>query len=160
MMSSATVVARQGSALPRVPLGLVAIAVALAVGIGVVLGANVIAKSSPQQPAFTQVSTPKHHPGTPAARPVPMAAYRQVVSNLAAAEARHDFAAKYRFEQQLDKLLTPVVIGTIYQQREQLRDNLATAIEFHDTHAQAMFNNQLSKICGSATVQIKLDFCN
>jgi hypothetical protein len=159
-MSSASVVARQGSALPRVPLGFVAIAVALAIGIGVAVGANVV-RTSPQQPAVAQTTTSvKHHPGTPAGKPAPMVAYRQVVSNLAAAEARHDFAAKYRFEQQLDKLLTPAVIGTIYQQRDRLRDDLQTAIEFHDTHAQAMFNNQLSKLCGAAAVRAKLDFCN
>jgi hypothetical protein len=159
-MSSASVVARQGSALPRVPLGFVAIAIALAVGIGAVVGANVV-RTSPQQPAVAQTTTPvKHHPGTPAGKPAPMVAYRQVVANLAAAEARHDFAAKYRFEQQLDKLLTPAVIGTIYQQRNQLRADLETASEYHDSHAQAMFSYRLGKLCGAAAVRAKLDFCN
>jgi hypothetical protein len=140
-------------------LGFVALAVALAVGIGAVVGANVV-KTSPQAAVTQSTTSVRPHAGTPAVKPAPMAAYRQVVANLAAAESRHDFAAKYRFEQQLDKLLTPVVIGTIYQQRDQLRADLETAVEYHDSHAQAMFSNRLGKLCGAATVRAKLDFCN
>ena len=50
-----------------------------------------------------------------------MATYHGVVSDFAAAEERHDFAAEYRFRTQLDRILTAPMIGTIYQERADSR---------------------------------------
>jgi hypothetical protein len=141
-------------------MAFVALLVVLAVGIGVIVGANVIA-SRAAPAAVTQPTTPvKHHGGQPAAKPVTMTEYRQLVANLAAAEARHDFAAQYRFGKDLDRMLTPAIIGTIYEQRAQLEANLEAATSYHDAHAQAMFTNQLSKLCGAKAIKAELDFCN
>ena len=155
-MSSIPVAARSGSGMPRVPLAFVAVALLLAIGVGVVVGARAFATTAP---VIADTSAPvKHHSGTPPApRVAPMTEYRQVVANLAAAEARHDFAAQHRFESQLDKLLTPQLIGTIYQQREQLLAALAESDR--DSHA-ALITRELGKLCGAAAVKAQLAFCN
>ena len=64
-MSSLPVAARSGSALPRVPLGFVALMLILAVGIGLAVGANVVATSSRSTVQTPAVTTPKHHSATP-----------------------------------------------------------------------------------------------
>ena len=161
-MSSLPVAARPAATLPRVPLGLMALVVALAVGIGVVVGANAFATT--HQAAAVTTVTVKHHsaipPGALAAKPDPMVRYRQVVANLAAAMQRHDFAAQYLIGRQLDAVLTPAVIGAVYKEHSQLVANLEAAAERHDTHSRRLIIRRLAAICGPAAVKSRLDFCN
>ena len=158
-MSSFPVAARPAATMPRLPLGLVALVVALAVGIGVAVGANAFATTH-QAPAVT-TSQVKHHAATPpgalAAKPSPMIRYRQLVANLAAAEDRGDGQAIARYRNELGTLLTPALIGTIYQQHERLM--AALAVTGHDSHA-ALITKQLMALCGADTVRAQLAFCN
>ena len=141
--------------MPRIPLAFVVVALLLSVGVGVFVGARAFATSTA---VVADTSAPvKHHSGTPAARVAPMADYRQLVANLAAAEQRHDFAAKARFESQLDKALTPALIGKIYQERERLMAALAAADR--DSHA-ALITRELRGLCGAEAVKAELEFCN
>jgi hypothetical protein len=141
--------------MPRIPLAFVAVALLLAVGIGVVVGARAFATTAP---VVAEKSAPvKHHSGTPAPRIASMANYRQLVANLAAAEQSNDFVAQTRFEAQLDKMLTPALIGKIYQEREQLMAALAAADR--DSHA-ALITREIRGLCGAEAVKAELVFCN
>ena len=93
----------------------------------------------------------------PAAAVEPMANYARIVAGLSAAESRHDFAAKARFESQLESALTAETIGLIYQKHERLMAALADADR--DSHA-ALITRELAKLCGPAAVKAQLDFCN
>jgi hypothetical protein len=156
-MSSLPVAARPGSAMPRIPLAFVVVALLLAVGAGAILGARAFSTTAP---AVADTSAPvKHHSGTPAAaaRATTIGDYRQLVANLAAAEQRHDFAAKARFEGQLDKMLTPALIGKVYQERQRLLAALAAT--GRDSHA-ALITRELQGLCGASAVKAELEFCN
>ena len=161
-MSSLPVAARPAATLPRLPLGLVALVVALAVGIGVAVGANAFATTR-QAPAVT-TSQVKHHsaipPGALAAKTSPIVRYRQIVANLAAAMQRHDFAAQYLLGRQLDAVLTPAVIGAVYTERSKLAASLEASVERHDTHSRSLIIRRLAELCGPAPVKSRLDFCN
>jgi hypothetical protein len=158
-MSSIPVAAQPGSAMPRVR-AFVAVALLLVIGVGVGVGARAIATTAP---AVAETTTPvKHHAGWPATRVAPaavapMTSYRQLVANLAAAEARHDYAAQARFQGQLDEALTPALIGKIYQERERLMAALAAADR--DSHA-ALITRELRDLCGATAVKAELEFCN
>jgi hypothetical protein len=145
--------------MPRIPFGFVALALMLAVGIGVVVGANAFATAA-RQTAVAPITPPARIHAAPLAgtsRPTMIVTYRQVVANLAAAEERHDFAAQARFESQLDELMTPAVIGKIYQERERLLAALAASDR--DSHA-ALITREIAKLCGPAAVKAQLTFCN
>ena len=160
-MSSFPVAAQPGRAMPRVSVGIAALAVVVAVGIGAIVGANALAaRATVTGPAVT--TAVKHHTATPpvASAATLMATYHGVVSDLAAAEERHDFAAEYRFRTQLDRILTAPMIGTIYQERARLAASLETAAENHDSHNRALISRQLANLCGPEAVKEKLEFCN
>jgi hypothetical protein len=163
-MSSLPVAARPATGLPRIPLGFVMLVVALAVIVGVAIGANAFAKASlsttATNPTAAQAAA-RHQPlpGTAALAPA-LASYRQIAANLAAAEERHDFAAQFRFSRQLDGALTPAVLGALYTEHAQLVANLEASVERHDTHSRALISSQLSQLCGPAAVKAQLDFCN
>ena len=140
-MSSLPVAARPAATMPRVPLGLVALVVALAVGIGVAVGANAFATTH-QAPAVT-TSAVKHHTAIPpralAAKPSPMVRYRQLSRTSRRPRMRRRPGLRpYRNE--LGTVLTPALIGTIYQQHERLM--AALAVTGHDSHA-ALITKQL-----------------
>jgi hypothetical protein len=155
-------VAAQRRASPRLPLGLVALVVVLAIGAGAFVGSMAIANRAAPAPSAA-TSTVKHHTAVPPgalAAATQMARYREVVASLTAAVQRHDYERQYLLGRQLDSILTPAMIGTIYQQREQLGANLEAAVERHDTHSRALISRQLASICGPAAVKSRLDFCN
>ena len=161
-MSSLPVAVPQRRMSPRLPLGLVALVVVLAIGAGAFVGALAIANRSAPAPAVA-ITTPKHHSAVPTGAAVAaaqMTRYRQVVANLAAAVQRHDYAQQYLLGRQLDAMLTPAVIGTVYQQRQQLTADLEAAVVHHDTHGRAVISRQLTAICGPAAVKSRLAFCN
>ena len=95
-------------------------------------------------------------PGALAPKPAPIVRYRQIVANLAAAEAHHDVPAIARFRGQLDDVLTPALIGTVYQEHERLM--AAIAADGRDSHA-ALLVRQLQALCGPASVKAQLEFC-
>jgi hypothetical protein len=159
-MSSATIAARPTSGLPRVPLAFVIAALILAIGLGAVIGARAVATTAPAAVPAETGNSIKHHSGVPAPAKPTMADYRQVVSNLAAAEARHDYASQFRFKQELSAVLTPEVIGTIYQTRAKLAADLEWANEHHDAHNRATLSRQLAALCGADAVRAELAFCN
>ena len=145
--------------MPRIPLAFVALALLIAVGAGAFVGARAFSTTTPVAETTTPV---KHHSGWPTTRVAPavvapMATYRQLVANLAAAEARHDFAAESRFQTQLDQMLTPSLIGKIYQERERLMAALAASDR--DSHA-ALITRELRGLCGATAVKAELEFCN
>ncbi|MFL5769648.1 MAG: hypothetical protein ACJ765_06175 [Chloroflexota bacterium] len=163
-MSTLPVAARPAATLPRVPFGLVLLGLALAVMLGAVVGAKVIA--SPSQAVIANNPTSadsaaRHAPVTQAAAAAStMDGYRLIVANIAAAEKRHDFAAQHQFVEELDRALTPAVIGGIYIERAELVASLETAVENHDSHGRAVISRQLAKLCGPAPVKARVDFCN
>jgi hypothetical protein len=162
-MSSLPVAVPQRRASPRLPLGLVALVVVLAIGAGAFIGAMALSNRAAPAPAQAVVTTPKHHSAVPSASTAAasqMARYRDVVANLNAAVKRHDFAQQYLLGRQLDAALTPAVIGAIYTQRQQLAASLEAAAERHDTHSRSLISRQLATICGPAAVKSRLSFCN
>ena len=141
--------------MPRIPLAFVAVALLIAVGVGAFIGARAFATTAP---VVADTSAPvTRHAGGPPAGVAPMANYRQVVANLAAAERTYDFAARSRFEAQLDQMLTPTLIGEIYQERERLMAALAAADR--DSHA-ALIVREIRGLCGAEAVKAELAFCN
>jgi hypothetical protein len=155
-------VAAQRRTFPRLPLGLVALVVVLAIGAGAFVGAMAITnRAAPAQ--STATSTVKHHPAVPSgalAATAQVAQYRQIVAGLAVAVNRHDYAQQYLLGRQLDATLTPAVIGAIYQEHARLAASLEIAYERHDTHARSLISRQLASICGPAAVKSRLAFCN
>jgi len=144
--------------MPRIPLWFVALALVLAVVAGVAAG-SAIARSAAPNVADTSAPV-RHHAafsGAVGARPTTIVQYRQLVANLSAAEARHDAAGAFRFESQLDQLLTPEAMGTIYAEHARLMAALGSANR--DSHA-ALITREIAKLCGPASVKAQLDFCN
>ena len=160
MSSLPVVVQRRAS--PRLPLGLVALVVVLAIGAGAFVGAMAITnRAAPARSAAT--STVKHHSAVPpaaAAATSQMANYKQLVANLAAARMAHDFKAVYRIDRALDAALTPAMIGMVYLEHARLAANLEAAYERHDLREQALISGQVQAICGWPDVQSRLKFCN
>jgi hypothetical protein len=131
---------------------------------GVAIGALVVRANTAQAVVAdvgVTTSQPRVGPmaGTraPAVAVDPMENYARIVAGLSAAESRHDFAAKARFENQLESALTAETIGLIYQRHEQLM--AARAESGRDSHA-ALITRELAKLCGPAAVKAQLDFCN
>jgi hypothetical protein len=146
-------------------------AVALSVGLlaGIAVGALALrpAAASPAVPPAA-VGPTIHQPrvGPQAARPaavIPAARvmenYARVVSNIAAAESRHDFAAKFRFERQLRATLTPQAIGLVYQERSRLLESMAEARANGNGYAIWRIGQDLDGLCGPASVKAQLTFC-
>lgn len=155
-------VAAQRRASPRLPLGLVALIVVLAIGAGAFVGAMAITNRAAPAPSAA-TSTVKHHsvvPPAAAAATSQMAYYKQLVANLAAARMAHDFKSIYRIDRALDAALTPAMIGMVYQEHARLAANLEAAYERHDLRAQALISGQVQAICGWPDVQSRLKFCN
>ncbi len=155
-------VAAQRRASPRLPLGLVALIVVLAIGAGAFVGAMAITNRAAPAPSAA-TSTVKHHSAVPpaaAAATSQMANYKQLVANLAAARMAHDFKSVYRIDRALDAALTPAMIGMVYLEHARLAANLEAAYERHDLRAQALISGQVQAICGWPDVQSRLKFCN
>ena len=160
-MSSLPVAAQRRASL-RLPLGLVALVVVLAVGAGAFVGAMAIANRAAPAPSAA-TSTVKHHSAVPpaaAAAASQMAYYKQLVANLAAARMAHDFKSVYRIDRALDAALTPAVIGMVYQEHARLAANLEAAYQRHDMRAQALISRQVQALCGWPDVKSRLKFCN
>lgn len=155
-MSSATAAARPGFAMPRIPMWFVALALLVAISVGAIAGAAMARSTA--QPAAATTPIVRHHNVFPTRATAPTVGdYRSVVANLAAAEEQHDFAAQYRFRQQLDRVLTPGMIGYIY--KEHARLVAALGASERDSHA-ALITREIAKLCGPAAVKAQLDFCN
>jgi hypothetical protein len=163
-MSTLPVAAQPGRAAPRTSMVIVVLALVAAALIGAAVGAaiSVNRATAPTTAVTTSVQHPVPlPPGAIAAKQqAPMARYRQVVADLAAAARRHDYAQQYLLGRQLDAILTPAVIGAVYQEHARLAASLEIAFERHDTHGRALISRQLAKICGPAPVKSRLDFCN
>jgi len=160
-MSSLPVAAQRRASL-RLPLGLVALVVVLAVGAGAFVGAMAIANRAAPAPSAA-TSTVKHHSAVPpAAAPAAsqMAYYKQLVANLAAARMAHDFKSVYRIDRALDAARTPAMIGMVYQEHARLAANLEAAYQRHDMRAQALISRQVQALCGWPDVKSRLKFCN
>jgi len=138
-------------------MGFVVMALALAIAVGVALGAA-YARSNAQPAAATTPIVRHHNVFPPAAAKAPtISDYRTLVANLAAAEDRHDFQAQFRFGNQLDRILTPGMIGYVYQEHARLVAALGATDR--DSHA-ALITREIAKLCGPAAVKAQLDFCN
>ena len=154
-MSSATAAARPGFAMPRMPMWFVALALLVAVSVGAIAGAAMARSTAQPAPASTGIV--RHHNAFPAANAPTIGDYRALVANLAAAEERHDYEAQYRFGQQLDRILTPGMIGYVYQKHAELVAALGKSDR--DSHA-ALITREIAKLCGPAAVKAQLVFCN
>jgi hypothetical protein len=144
-------------------------AIALTFGLvaGIAVGALALrpATASTQAAAPAAVAPTTHQAkvgpmANSAAAPDALASYRQVVAGLQAAESRHDFAAKYRFERQLRATLTADVIGSVYQERSRLLKSLASAAANGGGYIEWRIAQDLRALCGPAAVKAQLDFCN
>jgi hypothetical protein len=155
-------VAAQRRASPRLPLGLVALVVVLAIGAGAFVGAMAITNRAAPAPSVA-TSTVKHRSAVPpaaAATASRMAVYQQLVANLAAARSAHDFKSVYRIDRALDAALTPATIGLVYQEHQRLAANLEAAYQRHDMRAQALISLQVQALCGQPEIMSRLKFCN
>ena len=85
-----------------------------------------------------------------------MARYRELVADLAAAEDQAAYREQAIFRGQLDSLLTPQLIGQIYQEHARLL--AARAATPRDSHAGRL-TVQLMALCGSDAVKARLTFC-
>lgn len=129
----------------------VAMAVAL-VG-GILIGAFGAARTaSGPAPQVTGAAT--------AAAADSLAQYRLVAASLAAAEARHDNRARALYASQLRQLLTAEMVASIHAERARLLSNVAAATARNDARSAATFRGELASLCGQATIDPVLDFCN
>ena len=164
-MSALRVAAQPGFAWPRMPVAMTALALIVGLTSGLVVGVSMATRTTTQASTAAAPVTPaaRTHAGRPAAPApavAPMTAYRQLVANIKAAEARDDFAAQARFASQLSGMLTAQTIGTIYQQHAGLQASLETAKANKEYHAVSMINQRIAAICGTDTVKAELAFCN
>jgi hypothetical protein len=145
---------------------------AIALTIGLVAGLAVGALALRPAATATQAVAPRVAPttyqahvgpmaGHPAAAPAqsPLVNYTRVVANVKAAESRHDFAARYRFERQLRATLTAQTIGLVYQERSRLMERLAEAKSTGNGYAVYRIGDDLDALCGPAAVKSLLTFC-
>lgn len=89
-----------------------------------------------------------------------LAQYRLVAASIAAAEARHDSRARALYASQLRQLLTAETVASIHTERARLLSNVAAAATRHDARSGATFRGELASLCGQATIEPVLDFCN
>ena len=89
-----------------------------------------------------------------------LAEYSRMVAKLTVAEASHDFASRYRFERQLDQMLTAPMIGAIYEAHASLLERRAAATASGNDPLEAKLTRELIAMCGSALVKAELSFCN
>ena len=167
-MTSLPATAQSGRAAPRLSFLVGAmIALLLAALVGAAVGAAISANRAATviTPAAGAVAPADLHPAPPippgalaakAAKAAPMVRYRGLVADLAAAEARHDVRGIALYRHQLDAVLTPALIGTVY--REHQRVMVEIALAERDSHA-ALLVRQLQSICGPASVKAVLEFC-
>ena len=147
------------------PIGAIALTVGLMAGLAV--GALALRPATASQAAAPAAVAPTTHQphvgpmaGTPAAAaPSALENYARVVANISAAETRHDFAARYRFERQLNATLTAPTIGLIYQERSRLLESLAMARANGNGYAIWRIGQDLDGLCGPAAVKARLSFC-
>ena len=160
-MSSLPVAAQQGRATPRMSLVIVVFALLAAAVIGAAVGAAISANRATTQ--TTAVTTSVQHPVSLPAGAIavwqqapPMTRYRQLVADLAAAEDQGAYREEAIFRGQLDSLLTPQLIGQIYQEHERLLE--ARVATGRDSHA-GLITRQLMALCGADGVKARLSFC-
>ena len=148
------------------PVGAIALTIGLFAGIAIGALALRPATASTQAVAPAAVAPTTHQTRVPMAgsavvAPAPdaLANYSRVVANIAAAESRHDFAARYRFERQLRATLTAATIGSVYQERSNLLKSLAVAQANGDAYGMWRMGQDLDALCGPAIVKAQLEFC-
>jgi hypothetical protein len=145
-------------------------AVALSVGLmaGIAIGALALRPATATGPAAAPVTVSQttSHPTGPMARGAALAPttnllkdYVQVVANIKAAESRHDFAAKSRFESQLADALTPRTIGVIYQEHARWLKALEQAQATGNGYEIFRTTEALNALCGTDAVKAQLSFC-
>ena len=158
-MSSFPVAAQSGRATPRTSLAIVVLALVAAAMIGAAVGGAIVANRTPAHVAVVTAPV-QPHPVTAAAplkaMPGTIARYREVVANLVAAEKRNDGRDTAAYRGELDGILTPAMIGLIYQEHERLLE--ARAAMPHNSHA-SLITRQIAALCGPAEVKARLTFC-
>jgi hypothetical protein len=152
------------------PVGAIALTFGLVAGLAVgALALRPAATTAPAAAPAVAQTTHQANVGPKAAAAAARAAaakseralvnYTQVVANVQAAESRHDFAAKFRFERQLRAMLTPQTIGLVYQERSHLMDSLAEAKATGNGYGIWRIKQELDALCGPAAVKAQLSFC-
>ena len=158
-MSALRVAAQPGNVLPRMPGAMMALALTVGLAFGLVAGAALAARTTTSNSVPPVTSAARTHAAAaPAA--APMAAYRQLVADIKVAERRHDFAAQYRFSNELSAMLTAHTIGTIYKEYARLQSSIAAAKADEEYHLASRLSQRLIAICGTNTVKAQLAFCN
>jgi hypothetical protein len=149
------------------PMAGTAMALVLGLVIGMAASSMMTARSATQTVITAAPVTPaaRTHAAAPRAAtgvaPVaPMAAYRQLVADLKAAERGHDYSLRYALADQMSRMLTAQMIGSIYVEHARLVSGLAAAKANREYHAASRYSQQLAALCGSETVKAQLDFCN
>jgi hypothetical protein len=141
-------------------LVIVVLALVAAGMIGAAVGAAIAANRTTAQTTAVTTSVQQPVPLPPGAiaakQQAPMARYRQLVADLAAAEDQGAYREQAIFRGQLDSLLTPQLIGQIYQEHARLLE--ARTSTPHDSHAGRL-TRQLMALCGSDAVKARLTFC-
>ncbi|HET9346149.1 MAG TPA: hypothetical protein VFO05_10630 [Candidatus Limnocylindrales bacterium] len=145
----------------------VALALIVTLVAGVAIGALAVRAATSTEAATSNVGVTTHQPrvgpmaGSVAAPAVdPMADYARVVAGLNVAESRHDFAARARFESQLESVLTAETIGLIYQERARMMHALEEAQANGSGYGIYRITQDLNGLCGPAAVKASLTFCN
>ena len=135
---------------------------------GVAIGALAVRAATTAQAVVPDVGVSMIQPrvgpmaGTraPAVAADPMTNYARVVAGISVAESRHDYAAKSRFESQLDSALTAETIGLIYQEQARLQLALEEAQANGSGYGIYRITQALNGLCGPAAVKASLSFCN
>ena len=166
-MSALRVAAQPGTAWPKMPGALMALALTVGLTFGLVVGATMAARTTTQTAISGSpiTSQARAHAASARARalasaPAPMAAYRQLVANIKSAESRSDFAMQYRFANQLSAMLTAQTIGSIYLEHARLQSGIEAAKANREYHLASRLSQRMAAICGANTVKAQLDFCN
>jgi hypothetical protein len=145
-------------------------AVALSIGLvaGIAIGALALRPAAATDTAAAQVTvsatTSQPRVGPMAAPAVPatnvLKNYVQVVANIEAAESRHDYAAKARFESDLAAALTARTIGIVYQEHATWAKALDEAKATGNGYEIFRATEALNALCGTGAAKAQLTFCN
>jgi hypothetical protein len=179
-MTAANVAAapRVGRSVGNGPVGAIALTIGLVAGIAVgslalrpatAEGPQAVAPAAQSAVTVTgfdarvaapATSGPGIHARVAATTPNLMANYSRLVASLKVAEESHDFASRYRFERQLDQMLTAPMIGAIYEARASLLERRAAATASGNDSLEAKLTRELIALCGPTLVKAELSFCN
>jgi hypothetical protein len=160
-MDAIGVAARPGFGRIRIVSAAGAVALALGLGVGMILAMGVLRPVAvPVTPNVPTTPEARMHAGVGGHTAASgLSSYRQLVENIAVAEASRDHRALIRFSGRLNAMLDAGTLGVVAAEHARLETALAAAWESGDNREAHAVQQQLDSLCGTKTVRAYLAFC-